>query len=296
MKPMLLSNADYELEDLDYTNMYISAKRDGVRAEISNKGILNRSLKTLRNTKVQEWFKPIWSKLPKNVIIEAEVADDSLPCRTIAGICNSDDRDIPEGLKLYVFGLMDDTLNFEDRMVKLKKIMSKIKSKQFVVVMQHKVSNVTAVNHYHNEHIKNGYEGSVLMRGDGFYKHGRVTINEGIGYKIKTFTEYDLEIVDVIERMKNLNKSQINELGNSFKRNTKLDKIGTKIAATFIVKLPNGEECGVTITGDELSRKKIWNNKEKYIGKIAIVKSFDYGTKTKLRHPVLVRIKEEVEY
>ncbi len=295
MKPMLLSNADYELEDLDYTNMYISAKRDGVRAEVTNVGIMNRSLKWLRNAKMQEWFKPVWSKLPEGVIIEAEICDESLPCRTIAGICNSDAHDIPKGLKMYVFGLVDDELNFKDRNGMLYEIMSGIKSTRYQIVKQLKINNVDEAKHAYQSYIDAGYEGAVLMDGRKMYKHGRVTVNQHIGFKLKKFREDDIEIIGVTERLENTNESQTNELGNSFKRNTKLDKEETGIAATFIVKLNNDKECKVTITGDESFRREIWKNKKSYIGKFAVVKSMDYGIKTRLRHPTLIRIKEKIE-
>ena len=213
MKPMLLSNADYELEDLDYTNMYISAKRDGVRAEVTNVGIMNRSLKWLRNAKMQEWFKPVWSKLPEGVIIEAEICDESLPCRTIAGICNSDAHDIPKGLKMYVFGLVDDELNFEDRLDKLEMLMRKIKSPKFKVVSQAIVHNATHTRDVYDAYINSGFEGAVLMDGSKMYKHGRVTINQHIGFKIKPHREDDLEIIGVNERFENTNESLTNELG-----------------------------------------------------------------------------------
>ncbi|KKM74279.1 hypothetical protein LCGC14_1401940, partial [marine sediment metagenome] len=111
-KPMLLSNDEFDLESLDFTEMYISEKRDGVRAEVSNKGILGRSLKVLPNVNVQEWFKEVYQNLPNGIIIEAEIHSDSLPCRTIAGICNSKDKEVPEDLKLYVFGIFDTEMTF----------------------------------------------------------------------------------------------------------------------------------------------------------------------------------------
>jgi hypothetical protein len=37
---------------------------------------------------------------------------------------------------------------------------------------------------------------------------------------MKPFKEDDLKIIDVTERMENTNESQINELGQSYKRNT----------------------------------------------------------------------------
>lgn len=297
-KPMLLSNDIYDINSLDFTEMYISEKRDGVRAEVSNKGILNRSLKVLPNVKVQEWFREVYENLPDDVIIEAEIHSESLPCRIIAGICNSDDKDVPEDLKLYVFGIYNKELTFSYRLSKIRDLYAKGllgRGDKCKIIEQWEVHSAEKALKLYQSYIKQGFEGAVLMSGTGRYKEGRVTIREGIGYKIKPEREDDLEIIDVTERMENLNESQTNELGNSFKRNTVLDKRGTGIAATFICKLPNNEQCGVTLTGDETFRREIWKHRKSYIGRYVIVKSLAYGIKDKLRHPVMVGMKEECE-
>ena len=292
---MLLSNDEFDLESLDFTEMYISEKRDGVRAEVSNKGILGRSLKVLPNVNVQEWFKEVYQNLPNGIIIEAEIHSDSLPCRTIAGICNSKDKEVPEDLKLYVFGIFDTEMTFTERINKLFWTTKNMLGKRYQIVEQKKVETARIASRIYQSFIRRGFEGAVLMDGRKLYKQGRVTIREGIGYKLKPQREDDLEIIDVTERMSNTNESQINELGNSYKRNTVLNKESTGIAAAFVCKLPNGEECKVSLTGEESFRREIWINKESYIGRFAAVKSMDYGTKDKLRHPVLISIKEKVK-
>ena len=105
-KPMLLSNDEFELNSLDFTLMYASPKRDGVRAEVTRDGIKNRSLKILRNKKIQEYFKSVYENLPEGVILEAEIHSNTIPCREIAGLCNSLDHDVPNDLKLYIFGVV----------------------------------------------------------------------------------------------------------------------------------------------------------------------------------------------
>lgn len=295
-KPMLLSNDEFNPDDLDYSMMYGSFKRDGVRAEVSNEGILGRSLKRMRNPKLQEWFKEIVDSLPAQMILEAEIHSDTLPCRTIAGICNSKDKDIPADLKLYIFGVYDSTMTFHERLNYLfTQIYDRLPGDRFELVEQQRIRSGVEADLFFEKAIKEGFEGCVLMDGRKKYKTGRVTIKEHIGFKMKPHKEEDLEIIGVTERMENLNESQTNELGQSFKRNTVDAKKGTGIAATFICKLPNGEECGVTITGSEAERKDIWEERELYVGKYAVVKSMDYGAKDKLRHPRMVGIKEQCE-
>ena len=295
MKPMLLSNDEFNLEDLDYTNMYISIKRDGVRAEITNEGIKNRSLKILRNKKVQDRFRSVFETLPDGMILEAEIYSESLPCRIIAGICNSDDKDVPEDLKLYVFGIYHPHLDFEDRYEMLKDLMMNKENDLWEMVVQTKINSKEDAMKLYSFYLDHGYEGAVLMDGWKKYKEGRVTINQHIGFKLKPHRTDDLEIIGVTERFLNTNESQTNELGRSFKRNTVDAKESTGIAATFICRMESGEETKVTITGEESVRREIWKNKETYIGRCAEVLSMDYGTKDKLRHPRLIKVKMKVE-
>ena len=294
-KPMLLSNDDYDLDNLDYTEMYISEKRDGVRAEVSNKGILGRSLKRLPNVKMQEWFKEVYENLPTGTIVEAEIHSDSLPCRIIAGICNSDDKDVPEDLKLYIFGIYSPKDNFSTRMIILNDTQEFMKGNKYKIIKQVRVHSAKEATKFYEKCLENGYEGAVLMDGRKFYKENRVTINEHIGFKMKPQREDDLEIIGITERMENLNESETNELGRSFKHHNVDMLEPTGIAAAFVCKLPNGEECKVTLTGDEKFRRDVWKHQKKYVGKHAVVLSMDYGVKDKLRHPRLIRVKEAIE-
>ena len=295
-KPMLLSNDEFDVECLDYTNMYISEKRDGVRAEITNEGIKNRSLKILRNVKIQQWFKETYEDLPEDIVLEAEIYADGVPCREMAGICNSLDKDVPLNTKLYIFGMFDETETFEKRMDTLAILEAEyLHGNKHEIVEQQKVESVERVNDLYNLFIDEGFEGAVLMDGRKHYKQNRVTINEHIGFKMKPHKETDLLIVGVTERMLNTNESETNELGRSFKRNTVDAKEETGIAATFICKMSKEIETKVTITGDEEFRREIWKNKESYIGQYAVIKSMDYGAKDRLRHPRLVSIKHKVE-
>jgi len=295
-KPMLLSNDEFNMEDLDYTNIYESRKRDGVRVEISNKQLLNRSLKVLRNVKIQEFFKEVYEDLPNDVILDAEVYSNTLPCREIAGICNSDEHDVPADLKLYIFGMFHETMEFDERLFRLKEIESKyLKGDRYKIINQNKVHSAQEAMELYDKYISEGFEGAVLMVGNKTYKEGRVTIKQHIGFKIKPHKETDLPIIGVTERFLNLNESQTNELGRSYKRNTVDAKEGTGIAATFICEMPNGETTRVSINGNESYRRDIWKNKNDYIGKYAVVKSMAYGEKTRLRHPRLLSIKEAIE-
>jgi ATP-dependent DNA ligase len=248
------------------------------------------------NPRLQEFFIEVYQNLPEWVILEAEIHADSLSCREIAGICNSKDKEIPDDMKLYFFGYYHEELSFYQRILALTIATQEFMSgDKFQVVRQYSIESPERAQQFFEDALSKGFEGAVLMDGRKYYKQGRVTIKEGIGYKMKPFKEEDLPIIGVTERLENLNESQTNELGQSFKRNTVDAKKETGIAAAFICDMGDGVTTKVTLTGTEEERRNIWENREKYIGMIAVVKSMDYGAKEKLRHPVLVRVKEKCE-
>jgi len=298
-KPMLLSNDEYNLEDVDYTDMVISPKHDGVRIELTKDGLYGRSLKRIPNTSLQEYFSEVIEELPKDIIIECELWHPSMACRELAGLCNRKESDIPEGTRLMAFDMvilpLDKSITWDDRHTALLNTVYDINLPLIDVIDHYSCGSITHAKERYQEFIDAGYEGAVMNRTTSPYKQGRVTIRQGYAYKMKPHQEDDLEIIGVTERMENTNESQTNELGRSFKRNTKEDKQPLGIAAAFICRLENNEECKVTIHGDEDFRRGVWNNRDSYIGKYAVVKSMAYGAKTKLRHPRLLSIKESIE-
>jgi hypothetical protein len=302
-KPQLLSNEDYNLEELDYSNMLASIKYDGVRIEATREGLFGRSLKALENPELQDKFRDFYETIPEGVILEGEMYHNDKPCREISGICDSSHggKDL-RGFHIRLFDAYDlnadmSQMTYFDRLVTLSTIYNTkcLKSNLTSLVEHFLVRSYHEATIEYKYSLKNGYEGLVLMDGTKPYKRGRVTIKQHIGFKMKPHKYEDLEIIGVNERFINTNKSEINELGHKYKRNTVKDKQATGIAATFECKMDSGSTTKVTITGTEAERREIWNNKADYIGRYAVVKSMDYGVKDKPRIGRLVGIKNKSE-
>ena len=290
-KPMLIDNEKADYESLSYTNKCCSVKRDGLRIETTNKGLYGRSLKKIRNKELQAKYAEMCSRLPDNIIIEAELWSPKLPCRIISGIANSKDKEVPDHLDLYVFDIYtyDNDYDFLKRYNLLTEYCNKeplLKRIDIIPLANH----AHLMNIYNNE-IKKGSEGLVVRSYDKGYKCTRLSNKMDYCYKMKPHAEIDCEIVCVNERMENTNESEKNELGRSFKRNTVDNKKPTGIAATVTVKLPNGLECKASLKGKEEDRRELWTNREEYVGRIAVIESMAYGTKDRLRHPKVLRIK-----
>ena len=129
-----------------------------------------------------------------------------------------------------------------------------------------------------------GFEGLVLHSMDSPYKYGRSTLKEQYFLKLKPSSTFEAIVIDINERMMNFNESQTSSLGYSFKASNKDNKEGCGIAATATVKWED-KTFKITLKGTESERAKIWDNKEKYIGRRVLFNGMAYGMKDIPRFP-----------
>ena len=288
-KPMLAINADKD--KIEYPCLY-STKLDGVRICFKNGEMLARSLKQITSKTLQDKYQFL-KDLTKNtnIILDGEMYAHGMEFNEISRYVRKSDLKIPKELKFHCFDIITNG-NYEEEFISRFKRLKKLKYKDVVIVKQKELKSPSELDTAFKDVLEQGYEGLILRSKDSPYKCGRSTVNEGFLLKIKPFVSFDSRIIDVIERMENLNVSQKNELGRSFKRNTKDNKRGTGIAAVFRV-IYNGVEGGVTITGDEEFRREIWEHREDYIGRMIEWKAMLVGSKDFPRHSTLLRMRPD---
>lgn len=286
---MLAVNA--KKEKIEYPCLY-SSKLDGIRCIFKDGKMLARSLKPITSETLNnkfEWLKKLSKE--KNMIFDGEMYSHGMPFREISHYVRKSDAIIPDSIKFYCFDAVsneDYSEGFSDR----KKHINRLNHDDVIIVEQTELIDEASLDKAFEDNLSEGYEGLILRSNNGPYKCGRSSVTEGYLLKVKPFVSFDAKIIDVIERMENLNESHKNELGRSFKRNTKEDKKGTGIAAVFTV-MYEGVEGGVTLTGDEAFRREIWENKENYIGKMIEYKAMVIGMKDFPRHPNFLRFRED---
>lgn len=289
-KPMLAVNA--KKEKIKYPCLY-SNKLDGIRCVFKDGKMLTRSLKPITSDTLQkkfQWLKD-WSK-ELNIILDGEMYCHGMEFREISHFVRKSDAEIPEDLKFHCFDIVLNEDYDESFIKRLKRLGDEGWEDSMIIVKQNKLENEDELDNAFEKVLGEGYEGLILRSEEGPYKCGRSSVTEGYLLKVKPFVSFDAEIISVVERMENLNESKKNELGRSFKRNTKDDKKGTGIAAVFKV-MYEGVEGGVTITGDEDFRTEIWDNKESYIGKMIEYKAMVVGMKDFPRHANFMRFRED---
>ena len=295
-KPMLISNKKMDFKEATYP-LIVTKKYDGVRVEVTNKGLYNRSFKKMGNKELQAKFEALCYDVPEGVALEGEVYKDGVEPYVIGGVCNRSkaDSDV-DGYKIMLFDRYDTNDKGRDWSYRRAILdMYDDLHDDVEVVKTWVVNSYEELMTLYKETLDEGLEGLVVVNPKGVYHEGRVSNRMNIIYKLKPFVTQDLPILGVNERMRNTNESLTNELGHSYKRNTVDAKEGTGLAATFLCRLPNGKDVKVTITGSEDYRKGVWDDRDSFIGCYAEVESMKSGAKDSLRFPSLVRVKGRVE-
>jgi len=200
--PMLAH--DYKIRNKDITfPCFIQPKLDGVRLTTSYvDGKLTLNSRT---------GKPFFGldhivnaiqnlDLPHNIILDGELFSFDLDFESICGICRKSkniDANKMRDIKFFIFDYYDANninLNFEERNKFLCKL--KFKSQDLVLVDTKIANDKSDVDLYHEEFLKDKYEGVILRNKKGVYKP--IYRSKDI-QKYKKFIDAEYEIVNYSE-------------------------------------------------------------------------------------------------
>lgn len=134
----------------------------------------------------------------------------------------------------------------------------------FKFVPTFQVQSLKEIEDYHEKFLEQGFEGTMIRLDLGPYENKR---SKQL-LKYKNFKDAEFLILDVIE-------GEGNRSG---------------MAGKLIVQLPNGNTCGVSMTGTQDFMIKVLKDKDKIIGKQATVKFFSETNDGSLRFPTLKTI------
>ena len=285
-KPMLGKMAD--LDAIKFP-VYVSTKLDGIRCVTIDGELKSRTLKPIRNIPLQEKYKELckWCQ-EKNIILDGELFSPEMTFQKITSHVMKSDRIPPEHLNFYVFDefLIDEAdTPFKKRYTRYSEL---CKHRGLKFLGQERVEDLDTLNTMFGLALQEGNEGLIVRSPDQPYKFGRSTVKEGGLLKMKPFETFDGKVKEVLERMENTSESYTNELGHSQKHRCKEDMVGTGIAAAVIVEY-EGNDLKVVMTGDEDFRRKVWEDRDSYIGKWIEYKAMLIGIKELPRHPNFIR-------
>ena len=278
-RPMLATDAD--LSKLVFP-LLASAKLDGVRAIVRDGVVYSRSNKPIPNKAVQTKFHGY--EYFDGELIYGDPTSKSCYRDTVSIVMSHDKE--ADGVQFFVF---DHIERMHERYYHRMPSAKKHNLRESVVPLtQVLCSNLDDVLAYEEKCLEEGHEGLILRSPDAPYKMGRSTVKEGYLLKLKRFSDFEATVIGFEERMHNGNEATTNELGRTKRSSHKENKTGRGDLGALLLRTKDGIEFACGTGFDDALRVEIWANQKKYLGKLAKIKSFDIGVKTKPRHPVFL--------
>lgn len=280
----------------------ITPKYDGIRAIVSEKGLLSNSLKLLPNSLLQRMAK----SLPLYVDLEVCLRDNTgnlLPFNEISSWVMSENKSIPPEIEpiLFVFDSLEEpTKTYRERLKSLyvKSLYGSLPSFAQVTSIR-ECQDSEDIYDAHCYNLSMGYEGSILRSPDGIYKNGRSTLKEQYSIKLKPFEDTEGTLVDWEPRLINLEESKKDERGLLKKGKKKANLIPTEEVGVLILKSPKFSEPVRVGSGlDNKLAKEIYQNPSLYLGKMVKFKylpSTGEAYSKKPRHPVFIGFRDEMD-
>ena len=258
---------------------YVQKKYDGIRCisymrsnEIileSRKGIHFQHFSVLK-----DMLKPIFQKLPANFYLDGELYTDKLDFQVFSGLIRlTEGKSTPENIEninqieYHIYDFIDldrPLLTYKERLDILKKI--KLNNNLCILADTFIANKLEDVKTFHDKFIQEGYEGAMIRDMDGIYE-----VNKRSKYlqKYKEFMEEEFKVVGY-------------EQGTGDEKGAIVWRCITKDNKPFSVR-PRG-------TFE--SRKKLYEEGDKYIGKDLTVIFQEYTVECIPRFPVGKGIRE----
>lgn len=264
-----------------------SPKLDGIRATIREGKVLTRSLKPIPNLALQEKFKHLEGF--DGEFIFGDPCDPLCYNKTFSAVMTIDAS--VDGVDFHVF---DSALNPEEPFVaRVNSLGGQMEGLKFV--KQTALFSIAQVLDYETQALTLGFEGIMLRKPSGLYKFGRSTEKELTLMKVKRDHDEESEVLDIYEAFENTNQEFINELGYKDRSSHAENKLGKGIVGGFILE-KSGQRFGCSagkFTHEE--RKEIWENREKYLGKLLKYRHFPYGVLNLPRHARALGWRDELD-
>lgn len=283
MKPML-SHTITDTSAIKYPVM-VSQKLDGIRCLVIDGVAVSRNLKPIRNEYVQSIIgKADYNGLDGELIVGDPFAKDCYRV-TNSGVMSKDGE--PD-FTYHVFDRWDlPAEGFVDRF-------SATQRGSRVLRVPHQWAYCEGdLLHIEEVLLVKGAEGAMVRSLNGPYKHGRSTVKEGTLGKLKRFSEDDFVVADFEERFHNANPATINALGHTERSMHVENMIGRGDLGAIILETSDGKRFSCGSGFDDATRREIWDNKDKYVGRWAKVKHFPIGVKDLPRFPVFMGFRDE---
>lgn len=270
-----------------------SPKLDGVRAVVLGSRLMSRNMKPIPNAWVQE----IFSTLPEGTDGELILGNPTHPeayRNTVSAVMSEDGK--PTDVRFWIFDNYKVPGGFETRFATLK-------DSTYVHVVPHVlVTSLDELTKFEEAAIERGFEGAMVRRPGGHYKHGRSTTGDGLLLKVKRFEDAEARVVSVYAWQKNGNEAKTNVLGHTERSSHQENKTDLPILGGLNVVGLEEPYVGVEFSigtgfsgADDVNgeRGKLWCERDRLVGRLVKFKYFPTGSKDRPRFPVFLGWRDE---
>lgn len=256
---------------------YIQKKYDGIRciSYLKDDKVILESRKGIEFQnfgKLKDQLHGLLIKLPKNFYFDGELYTDKLDFEVISGLIRLHEKKITQKdvdsineIEYHIYDFVDldnETIIYKDRYKYLTDFLtSNINNKSLCKTVDTiLVEKLEDIKTYHDNFVKDGYEGIMIRDMNGIYE-----VNKRSKYlqKFKEFLEEEFKIVGFHE-------------GSSDEKGSVVWNCVTK----------DNQEFSVRPKGTFESRKKLFDEGDKYIGKLLTVIFQEYSAEGIPRFPV----------
>lgn len=292
IRPMLGNNA--VLDKIQFP-VYASPKLDGVRAIITEEGVMSRSGKPIPNRYVQKLFRD-YVGFDGELIVGSPTASDVFN-RTTSGVMSKDGE---PNVILYVFDYWKGEFGIYNRYRFLKnKGLEQNSYYGYTFLIEQKfITTSEELAEYEAEQLAKGYEGIMIRNPEALYKHGRSTVKEGGLLKVKRFVDGEAIVIGYEPLLKNNNKAEKDELGYTKRSTAAEGKEALPLLGNLLVKdCKTGVEFSIGSGFTQQLRALMWETRDNLIGCTAKYKHFPVGEMDKPRFPIFLgfRAKEDMD-
>lgn len=281
-KPHLACDAD--LTKLVFP-LWGMPKIDGVRAMKPKETLVGRSLKPHANKHVTATF----SK-PEYTGIDGEMAyglaTSASLCRDTTSVLNRKEGE-PD-VTWWGFDMLRSNtiaLPYEERYQALVEAVQGLNRHHLQVVPYVVLHDVDQLIQQEMDWLLEGFEGMILRKPKGMYKHGRATAKEGDYLRRKPWGDAEALVLGIVEAQQNNNEAKINELGRTERSSHKENLTPKGMVGSLDCKdLVSGVVFNVgpgEMTHAE--REYFFNHPDEIVGHIITYKSLLTGVKDKPR-------------
>lgn len=253
-----------DLRTLKNFPFYGSRKVDGIRCLIIGGQAMSRKLKPIPNAYIQECLRGL-PELDGELLLRCPSDSHVAFERVTSAVMSRDGR--PD-FRFWVFDCFKNPSDpFEKRYALAQRIVTSLDI-PCVRLLEHEVLRTYAeLEAYEAESVAEGYEGAMLRTASGPYKQGTGTLKEEFLLKCKRFEDDEAEVIGFEEEMANLNEAKVNALGLAERSSHKAGKAGKATLGKLVCKW--GDHV-LHVSGFRADvAHEIWDNRERYMGKIA---------------------------